>query len=57
MRIPAADSREEKELFDTASKILEVVGPYVDIFKLGNEPNLETVDQDMKKNPMAVFPW
>ncbi|WP_148044208.1 hypothetical protein [Sinomicrobium pectinilyticum] len=56
MRIPAPGSREEKELFDTASKILEVVGPYVDIFKLGNEPNLETMDRDMKKKADGSIP-
>lgn len=56
MRIPAPGSPEEKALFDTASKILEVVGPYVNIFKLGNEPNLETLDQDMKKRSDGTIP-
>ncbi len=56
MRIPAAGSVEESKLFATARKILEKVGPYVDIFKLGNEPNLETMDADMKKGQDGKIP-
>ena len=60
MPIPAAGSIEEEKLFDTARQILNQVGPYVNIFKLGNEPNLETMERDMKRNskgeiPLVVF--
>lgn len=54
--IPAADSAEEKKYFAVALQILERVGPSVDLFKLGNEPNLETKDQDMKPNKAGFIP-
>lgn len=56
LRIPEADSEEEARLFKTAREILEVVGPYVDIFKLGNEPSLETLPADMEKNENGEIP-
>lgn len=56
MQIPASGSSEEKKLFDTARQILHKVGPYVDIFKLGNEPNLETLTEDMKLNSNGKIP-
>lgn len=60
MPIPKPGSKAEKKLFDTATEILNRVGPYVTIFKLGNEPNLETLAKDMKENaegevPLLVF--
>lgn len=55
-RIPEADSEEEKELFNTATQILEKVGPWVEIFKLGNEPNLETLPIDMVKDDNGGIP-
>ncbi|MCM8568304.1 hypothetical protein NE848_02875 [Gramella jeungdoensis] len=55
-RIPEPKSKREKELFETATQILEKVGPYVDIFKLGNEPNLETLPIDMVKDENGEIP-
>lgn len=56
MPIPKAGSKKEKELFDMARQILNQMGHYVDIFKLGNEPNLETLEQDMKRNSKGEIP-
>lgn len=56
LRIPEAGSEKETQLFDKAREILEVVGPYVDIFKLGNEPNLETLPEDMQRNENGDIP-
>ena len=56
LRIPEPDSPEEKELFKTVTRILEKVGPYVDIFKLGNEPNLETMSVDMRTGLHGYIP-
>jgi hypothetical protein len=58
--IPAPGSSEEKILFLYATHILERVGPHTDIFKLGNEPNLETLQADMQADangeiPLVVF--
>ncbi|MCB0628939.1 MAG: hypothetical protein KDD15_04390 [Lewinella sp.] len=60
MSIPEPGSCEEKLLFVFATRILERVGPHTDIFKLGNEPNLETLDADMQPDesgeiPLVVF--
>ncbi len=54
--IPEPGSAKEKECFDAARKILERVGASIDIFTLGNEPNLETIDADMKPNSDGVIP-
>lgn len=54
--IPAPGSTEEKKYFAVASAILERVGPYIQIFKLGNEPNLETMEQDLQRNAAGVVP-
>jgi hypothetical protein len=54
--IPAPDSEEEKKYFLVATKILQRVGPYVDIFKLGNEPNLETKETDLQLNKEGIVP-
>lgn len=56
MAIPEPDSSEEKKLFDMERKILEKVGRYVRIFKLGNEPNLETQKSDMMANNDGIIP-
>jgi hypothetical protein len=56
LSIPHTGSAEEKKYFIVASEILDRVGPYVDIFKLGNEPNLETMDQDLQVNAEGVVP-
>ncbi len=56
MQIPASGSDKEEKLFDTARQILQKVGPYVDIFKLGNEPNLETLAEDMNLNSNGEIP-
>jgi hypothetical protein len=56
MRIPDPDSAEEKALFDLAYRILEQVGPHVDLFKLGNEPNLETMRPDQQPDERGIVP-
>jgi hypothetical protein len=56
LRIPQPGSTEEKMYFATANLILERVGAYVDMFKLGNEPNLETMEQDLQVNIEGVVP-
>jgi hypothetical protein len=54
--IPSPGSAEEKKYFATALAIIERVGPYVQIFKLGNEPNLETMEKDLQRNAEGVVP-
>lgn len=54
--IPAPGSDAEKKYFDVARRILERVGPYVDVFKLGNEPNLETKEKDLQRNKEGIVP-
>lgn len=56
MHIPEPGSPEEKKLFEYERRILELVGPHVDMFKLGNEPNLETKMSDMLPNDDGVIP-
>lgn len=60
LTLPEPRSAREAEYFSVVSKILDRVGPYVNIFKLGNEPNLETLESDLqynnnKKVPLVVF--
>jgi hypothetical protein len=54
--IPTPGSEVEMKYFSVALKILEKVGPYVDIFKLGNEPNLETKEEDLQLNKEGIVP-
>jgi len=56
LRVPAPGSEEEKTYFAVASRILARVGPYIQIFKLGNEPNLETLAIDLQRNPDGEVP-
>lgn len=56
LRIPAPGSAEEKQYFAVEKRILERVGPYIQIFKLGNEPNLETMEADLQKNSEGIVP-
>jgi hypothetical protein len=56
LNIPAPNSREEKKYFEVATSILDRVGAYLDIFKLGNEPNLETKEEDLQKNSEGIVP-
>ncbi|HEY8397528.1 MAG TPA: arylsulfatase [Flavihumibacter sp.] len=56
LRIPEPDSPEEKAYFGMAKRILERVGPYIQVFKLGNEPNLETLEADMEPNSSGIVP-
>jgi hypothetical protein len=56
LNIPEPASKEEKKYFDVASAILKRVGPSIDIFKLGNEPNLETKEEDMQRNDNGIVP-
>jgi hypothetical protein len=56
LHIPAPGSPKEKEYFAVAGKILERVGPFIDVFKLGNEPNLETKEEDLQVNKEGVVP-
>ncbi|MDB5121617.1 MAG: hypothetical protein JWN56_2835 [Sphingobacteriales bacterium] len=60
LAMPEPGSLKEAEYFKTADKLLDRVGEYVDIFKLGNEPNLETIESDLQYNkenkvPLVVF--
>jgi hypothetical protein len=56
LNIPAPGSAQEKKYFEVASALLDRVGPYVDIFKLGNEPNLETKEEDLQRNAEGIVP-
>lgn len=56
LRIPEPGSAEENKYFGVANAILNRVGPYIDIFKLGNEPNLETREEDMQPNTQGEVP-
>lgn len=56
LAIPGAGSKEETKYFDVVTRILDRVGPYIDIFKLGNEPNLETKETDLQMNQQGFVP-
>lgn len=56
LRIPAPSSEEEQRYFGVARRILTRVGPNVEIFKLGNEPSLETLDEDMRADDQGIVP-
>lgn len=56
LNIPAPGTDAEKKYFSTAKKILERVGPYIDIFTLGNEPNLETKEEDLQRDKDGIVP-
>lgn len=56
LRLPQPGSEREQKYFEYAKNILEQVGPYLQIFKLGNEPNLETLAEDMVRNDEGVIP-
>ncbi len=60
LAMPLPGSAREAEYFKTVDLLLDRVGKYVDIFKLGNEPNLETIESDLqydkeKKVPLVTF--
>jgi hypothetical protein len=54
--IPEPDSKLERELFDLQRRILNMLAPHVNQFKLGNEPNLETKRADMFPGQDGVIP-
>lgn len=54
--VPAPGSAEEKKYFGVARQILERVGSYIQMFKLGNEPNLETLEADLERNQEGIVP-
>ncbi|UOE47454.1 hypothetical protein MTO98_23895 [Mucilaginibacter sp. SMC90] len=56
LNIPAPGSEEEKKYFATVTAILTRVGGYIDILKLGNEPNLETKNDDLNLNKEGYVP-
>jgi hypothetical protein len=56
LRIPAPGSAEEKRYFETAARMLERVGGHIEILKLGNEPNLETMDADLRTDASGTVP-
>jgi Arylsulfatase A and related enzymes len=56
LRIPEPGTAAEQKYFATAAAILKRVGPYVNVFKLGNEPNLETMEADLQLNEAGVSP-
>ncbi len=56
LSIPEPGSAVEKKYFAVVSRILQRVGSSIDMFKLGNEPTLETLDADMRPNSEGVVP-
>src|SRR5690606_8747049 len=48
LAMPEPGAEREAFYFKIVDKILERVGPYVDIFTLGNEPNLESIESDLQ---------
>ncbi|HLP37682.1 hypothetical protein [Lacibacter sp.] len=54
--VPKPGSEDEKKYFKVASAIIERVGGSIDIFKLGNEPNLETNESDLQLNSEGYVP-
>jgi hypothetical protein len=56
LRIPAAGSAEERRYFDVARRMIARLGPQIAIFKLGNEPTLETLDADLRPDGEGVVP-
>lgn len=56
LNIPAPGSETERKYFATVTAILNRVGGSIDIFKLANEPNLETKDEDMQVNKEGYVP-
>jgi hypothetical protein len=56
LNIPTPNSPEEKKYFQVAAGILHRVGAYIDVFKLGNEPNLETKEEDLQRNREGIVP-
>lgn len=56
LRIPAPGSPEEKRYFDVARRMLLRLGPHIRIFKLGNEPTLEALDEDMRPEANGEVP-
>lgn len=60
LAMPAPGSEREQQYYQMVDRILERVGPYVRIFLLGNEPNLETIKSDLQYDakgnvPLVVF--
>jgi hypothetical protein len=56
LALPAPGSVREAEYFRTMDAILDRVGPYIQIFKLGNEPNLETIESDLQYDDQHHVP-
>lgn len=56
LNIPMPASPEENRYFAVALKILERVGPCISVFELGNEPNLETKEEDLEVNKEGYVP-
>jgi len=60
LAMPEAGSARESTYFRIVDQLLERVGPYIQIFTLGNEPNLETIASDLQYNqerqvPLVMF--
>lgn len=60
LSMPAPGSSREATYFKVVDTILERIGPYITIFTLGNEPNLETIEADLQYNdqhqvPLVIF--
>lgn len=56
LRIPEVGSDEEILYFTYVQNILKIVGAHIQIFKLGNEPNLETLGIDMQPDSLGQIP-
>jgi hypothetical protein len=60
LAMPSAGSARESAYFRVVDQLLEKVGPHVQVFTLGNEPNLETMASDLQYNqdkevPLVLF--
>ncbi|GAB3908331.1 hypothetical protein [Mucilaginibacter boryungensis] len=56
LRIPKPGSSLEKKYFATVTALLTRMGNNLDMLKLGNEPNLETMEEDMDVNNEGYVP-
>ena len=60
LAMPSAGSSQESAYFRVVDQLLEKVGPYIQLFTLGNEPNLEAIASDLQYNrdkqvPLVLF--
>lgn len=56
LNIPVPGTELERKYFATVTAMLTRVGGSIDILKLGNEPNLETKEEDLNVNKQGYVP-